>query len=83
LRKSQPPFVIILMTASVPSAFGVSRKLLDVKLYDYDWDADMNALDLLSNELRNEADSISDIPIYGAKRSRSGEIERKTKFMEE
>ncbi len=68
-------FCLILSTVVSSSASIQSRKLLEDRLYDYGWEADMASLDLLSNELRSAADSRGSIIIYGARRGRRGEVQ--------
>jgi hypothetical protein len=74
-------FCLVLSAVGSSSASIQSRKLLEVRLHDYGWESDMAALDLLSNELRRAADSRGYIIIYGARRGRRGEVQKRTTCM--
>jgi hypothetical protein len=72
---------IVLVAANSTLAAGVARKLIEARTYDHGWEADMAALDLLSNALHEEAATTGYIIIYGARRGRRGEAERRMQCM--
>jgi hypothetical protein len=57
------------------TAFADARKLVEVRLYDYGWEADIAILDLLANELRNEPNAKGYVILYGGRQGRGGEIQ--------
>lgn len=63
------------------AAFADARKLVEVRLYDYAWEADIATLDLLANELRNAPNAKGHVILYGARRGRRGEVQRRISCM--
>ena len=74
-------FCLTLSTNGGSSASIQSRTLLEVRLNDYGWESDIAALDLLSNELRSATDFRGYIIIYGARRGRRGEMQKRMSCM--
>jgi hypothetical protein len=74
--------VCAIFAAFVVSSAQVSpRKLIEARSYDHGWEADMGALDLLSNALQNEPDSTGYIFIYGARRGYHNDVVKRMECM--
>jgi len=72
---------IILMSVDISLASGASRKYQETELYDYYWESNMAMLDGFSYELQNETRPIGYIIVYGARRGRRGEVQRRINCM--
>lgn len=66
--------VLITSAASGTVSF---RKLAEVRLYDYGWQADMGILDRLANEMQTQTDSVGYVILYGGRRSVRGEVQKR------
>src|SRR5205807_10635354 len=72
---------IVFVGFTVSSASTSPRKLMETRSYEHGWEADMGALDLLSKALQDEPNSIGYIFIYGARRGRRNDVERRMACM--
>jgi hypothetical protein len=69
--------VCLVLITSTASGAVQARKLAEVKLYDYGWQADIGVLDRLANEMKTETDSVGYVIFYGGRRSVRGEIQKR------
>jgi hypothetical protein len=63
-------------------ASGVPRKLINERSYPNGWEADMGALDLLSNALDDDVDATGIVFVYGARRGLRSDVKQRITCME-
>ena len=71
--------VILWLALIISTAFGTARvrKLVEVELYDYGWQADIGVLDRLANEMQTKTASVGYVILYGGRRNVRGEVQKR------
>jgi hypothetical protein len=72
----------VMIVAGATLASDPPRKLIETRSYPTGWEADMGALDLLSNALQNEPGTTGIIFVYGANRELATNVQRRIRCFE-
>jgi hypothetical protein len=72
----------VVIAATVALASDSPRKLAETRSYPNGWEADMGALDLLSNALHDEPNATGVIFVYGSNRELAENVDRRMRCFE-